>query len=68
MLLGQLIVTGRLDELCFTLSPLLVGGAPPRLLGDQDLAGLVRLRLAHLLEADELLFARYLVERMPRTA
>ena len=65
-LLGQLVAVERLDELCLTLSPLLVGGAP-RLLADHPLPRPARLHLAHLLEADGFLFARYLVERTLRT-
>ena len=66
-LLGQLVAAGRLDELCFTLSPVLVGGEPLRLLAGQELPGSVQVRLAHLLEDDGFLFARYLVDRPTRT-
>jgi len=56
---GQLVAAGTVDELCLTLSPLLVAGrsariavgdAPPRPIG---------LSLYRLLEAEGLLFARY---------
>lgn len=65
-LLGQIVAADRLDELCFTLSPHLVGGLPPRLLDGQDLPHPSRLRLAHLLEEDGFLFASYVVDRHQR--
>ena len=56
---GQLLATGLLDELCWTISPTLAGGdssrmakgAPPRL---------DRLRLERALAQDHTLFLRYL--------
>lgn len=62
-LLGQLVAAGRLDELCFTLAPLLAGGPAPRLLAEHALAGPVRLRLTQLLADDGFLLARYAVDR-----
>jgi riboflavin biosynthesis pyrimidine reductase len=63
LLLGRLVAAGRLDELCFTLSPMLVGGAPPRLLADVRVPDRIGLQLVHLLADDGFLFAKYLVDR-----
>lgn len=58
-LLGRFVSAARLDELCLTLSPMLVAGSGPRVaLGD---AGLLRVRPAHLVECDGLLLGRWLV-------
>jgi riboflavin biosynthesis pyrimidine reductase len=58
-LLGRTIASGRLDELCLTISPLLAAGPGPRIaVGEQaDL----RLHPAHLVEADGLLLGRWVV-------
>lgn len=56
-LLGQLAAQGRLDELCLSLAPRLVGGDGPRVVGGPEVD--VRLSLAGLLEADGLLLSRY---------
>lgn len=58
-LLASLVAAGRLDELCLTTSPLLVGAAPGLL--PDSLPAPVRLELHHLLEADGVLIARYAV-------
>ena len=60
MLLGRFVGSGRLDELCLTLSPLLVGGEGPRITRGES--GDLRLRLAHLVECDGLLLGRWLVQ------
>lgn len=61
-LLAGVIAADRLDELCVTISPLMVGGTAPRILSGA--AERQRpLRLAHLLEQDGFVFARYLVDR-----
>ena len=60
-LLADVIAAGRLDEFCLTTAPRLVGGAGPRVVADLQLDGLVELELAHLLEEDGNLIARYLV-------
>ncbi|HVA60419.1 MAG TPA: pyrimidine reductase family protein [Mycobacteriales bacterium] len=57
-LLAQLVAAGVLDELCLTISPLLVGGDAPRILKGGPV-GPRPARLIHLLEADGELFARY---------
>lgn len=59
-LLGSMAAAGILDELCLTLSTVLVGGRAG-LLGPVPLPGLVPLRLEHLLEGDGMLFARMVV-------
>jgi len=55
---GALIDGGLLDELCLTTSPLLTAGAAGRIVAGVD-ERLVNLELAHLLEADGSLFARW---------
>jgi riboflavin biosynthesis pyrimidine reductase len=62
-LLGSVLGQGLLDELCLTISPVLVGGTIARIIAGTPLPGLVDLELAHLLEADGSLFARYLIRR-----
>lgn len=58
-LLGQLVAAGRLDELCLTLGPLLVGGPATRIT-DGPAPGVPRSMALHtLLEEDGFLFARY---------
>jgi len=64
-LMAQVVAAGRLDDLCLTLAPLLVAGDQRRILQGPDLDPPHRLSLAHLLEADGALFARYLIERAP---
>ncbi len=59
--LSTLASAGRLDELCLTLSPVLVGGDAPRVLGNVALKR-SRLVLAHVLEQDGVLFTRYVVD------
>jgi riboflavin biosynthesis pyrimidine reductase len=58
-LLGQVVATGWLDELCLTLSPTVVGGDAMRILAGATLAPPVSARLAHVLEDDGFLFLRY---------
>jgi riboflavin-specific deaminase-like protein len=60
---GQLAAEGMVDEVCLTISPLLVGGHSPRL-ADSSEAGLVAaMRLDRLLEDDGSLFLRYVRDR-----
>ncbi|GGL26297.1 dihydrofolate reductase family protein [Planomonospora parontospora] len=54
---GQLAAADLVDELCLTVSPMLVGGSAARVLDGPDV--LTRLRLAHVLEEDGFLFTRY---------
>jgi riboflavin biosynthesis pyrimidine reductase len=56
-LLADVAVTGRLDELCLTTSPQLVGGDGVRIAHGPDLD--TRLSLAHLLEEDGVLLSRW---------
>ena len=62
-LLAGVAQAGRLDELCLTISPLLVGDEGPRIVDGLRLDGVAGLELAHLLEENGNLFARYLVSR-----
>ncbi len=65
-LLGQVAAAGLLDELCLTLSPLLVGGRAGRILaaglaGGDDIPAAARgLRLEHVLADSGYLLCRYL--------
>jgi len=56
---GQLATAGLLDEVCLTLSPLLVGGDAKRILAGPGLPGGQRWRLCSLCEQDGFLFFRY---------
>lgn len=66
--LGRFVAAGRLDELCLTLSPLLVAGPGPRIaVGDAlgvapGSAAPLRVRPAHLVECDGVLLGRWLVQ------
>lgn len=57
---GQLAQSDLIDELCLTISPHLVGGASPGILGNTPVAGVRELTLDRLLEHDGALFARYI--------
>jgi riboflavin biosynthesis pyrimidine reductase len=56
---GQLAAAGLLDEVCLTLSPLLVGGDAKRILSGPGLPGGQHWRLCSLCEQDGFLFLRY---------
>ena len=59
-----LVVTGRLDELCLTISPQLSGGDPLRILtAGPHFSPPVQLELRHLLSDGGDLFSRYTVVR-----
>jgi riboflavin biosynthesis pyrimidine reductase len=58
-ILARAAADGALDELCLTLSPMLVAGDPSRILNGPQLAEPARLRLAGLYEEDDFLFLRY---------
>lgn len=60
-LLAEVSAAGRLDELCLTLTPRLVGGDAWRIMRGAALDQ--SLELAHLLEDDSTLFARYVRPR-----
>jgi riboflavin biosynthesis pyrimidine reductase len=63
-LLGQLVETGLLDELCITTSPVLAGGGANRIVTshhrDDRPAPAARLSLAHVLADSGFLFSRYI--------
>ena len=59
-LLTQLLTSSVLDELCLTVSPLLVGGDGPRILTGAGPSAPVRLLLASALEDEGFLLLRYL--------
>lgn len=58
-LLGRLIASELLDELCLTTSPMTIGDGSPTLLGGVHLAGPARWSLATLHVEDDNLFSRY---------
>jgi riboflavin biosynthesis pyrimidine reductase len=62
-LLGDVAAADRLDELCLTVTPQLVGGDATRVVAGAHLG--VDLRLAHLIEDDGMLFARYVCDPRP---
>jgi riboflavin biosynthesis pyrimidine reductase len=64
-LLSDITAGGLLDELCLTLSPVLAGPGPVRVLAGTTFPAR-RLRLSQLLEEDGVLFARY--ESVPAPA
>ncbi|MGH3244369.1 MAG: pyrimidine reductase family protein [Spirillospora sp.] len=57
--LAQVVAAGLLDELCLTLSPLLLGGNPARILSGPPVPVPPELTLAHALQDDAFLFLRY---------
>ncbi|MFJ5772788.1 pyrimidine reductase family protein [Streptomyces sp. NPDC093094] len=58
-LLGQLVAAGVLDELCLTVSPMLVAGDAQRIAGGPSVAVPSRFELVSLLEEAGFLFSRY---------
>ncbi|KPI10841.1 bifunctional deaminase-reductase domain protein [Actinobacteria bacterium OK074] len=58
-LLGQLIAADVLDELCLTLSPMLVAGGAQRIAGGPEVAVPKRFGLVSLLAEEGFLFSRY---------
>lgn len=62
--LGSTVEAGVLDELCLTISPMLVGGPARRVLDGPVISPPAPLRLTQLLiDDDDLLYARYEVRR-----
>jgi riboflavin biosynthesis pyrimidine reductase len=59
-LFASLVATGRLDELCLTVAPQLVGPGPSRLVEGPGWRAPAGLRLTGVLESDGALFLRYL--------
>lgn len=60
-LLAGVAAAGRLDELCLTLAPRLVGGESRRILSGPQVDD--EFQLAHLLEEDNTLFTRWVRAR-----
>ena len=60
---GQLVATGAFDELCLSLAPLMAGGTSPRLAQGMAPPELLSMRLDRMLEADDMLFLRYVRSR-----
>ena len=60
-LLGSFLVAGRLDELCFTISPQVMGGEHPRPVGSHGTPA--RLDLEVLVEQEGTLMGRWFVRR-----
>ncbi|MFA1545479.1 pyrimidine reductase family protein [Actinomadura chokoriensis] len=57
--LGQVVAAGLLDELCLTLSPMMLGGNPTRILNGPPVDVPPDMALAHALQDKEFLFLRY---------
>ncbi len=62
-LLGQLTAAEQVDELCLSISPMLVGGDACRAVTGGIIPEPWQLRLEHVLEQDGSLFCRYIRER-----
>ena len=60
--LGALIEAGMLNELCLTVSPVLLGGDAFRILRNTSLGDGLDVRLGHVCSDGESLFLRFLVE------
>jgi riboflavin biosynthesis pyrimidine reductase len=55
---GQMLALGLVDEICLTVSPIVIGGSSPRV-GSHGSEFLHHFALLHTLVADDLLFLRY---------
>lgn len=66
-LLGTLIEEDVLDELCLTISPLLEGGAGPRIAFGGSRGGLRSITLDHVLLAGSMMLTRYSRDRTDRS-
>jgi 5-amino-6-(5-phosphoribosylamino)uracil reductase len=63
-LLGRFLAADRIDDLCLTISPLAVAGHAPRIaVSPADQPAWAQLRIAHLMECDGSLVARWVVRR-----
>ena len=56
---GQMADAGVIDELCLSIAPLVAGGSSPRIVHGSTRIVPQPMALAHLLEASDTLFARY---------
>ncbi len=59
-LLGEVVASGSLDELCITVAPLAVGGSGPRVAVGPTPVEALAFRLVSMIEDDHSLFLRYL--------
>jgi 5-amino-6-(5-phosphoribosylamino)uracil reductase len=59
MLFGALVAAGAVDELCLTITPLLVGGTAARIISGPPVSPACPLTLVGVLEADGTLLLRY---------
>ena len=62
-LLGSALAASRVDELCLTWSPILVGGDGPRIASGPPTK--ITARPAHLIAAEDVLLGRWLVQHYP---
>jgi riboflavin biosynthesis pyrimidine reductase len=65
ILLAQVAAAGLLDELCLTLSPVLLAGDAARILNGTPLPEPGHFRLAHVLKSQDHLFLRYVSRPAP---
>jgi riboflavin biosynthesis pyrimidine reductase len=63
---ADVVHAGLLNELCLTVSPLIVAGSGTRILAGAELADPLELELRHLLEEDGFFFYRFTV-RQPQS-
>ncbi len=63
-LLGSALAANRVDELCLTWSPILVGGDGPRIASGPPTK--ITARPAHLIAAEDVLLGRWLVQHFPK--
>jgi riboflavin biosynthesis pyrimidine reductase len=59
---ADVLAAGRMDELCLTFSPRLVGGSGPRVFAGPELSHPVELEVVQVLEEDGFLFFRLLLK------
>lgn len=65
-ILAQFAAAGALDELCLTLSPLVIGGDAPRIMNGPGVVPPARFVPVSILEEDGFLFSRYVRDRRGR--
>ena len=64
---AQLADAGVIDELCLSIAPLVAGGSSPRIVHGSRRTAPLNMVLAHLLEASDTLFARYVAPEAARS-